>query len=198
MLARRAALNLRRIRGRGKGIKGTGFYREEESYSVFPRDEAVSLGSALQLEFQTEKPRDVSSRWQCRCRYRSVRASRSFSLSHPGPRTTHASAPDALPPTSPRDAPRRPRSLQFPSTEGTLLSLSPSLSSLHPLCHQPPFLASFRVVFAFSLSLDLLKVPTYRRHGAAATLLHPPSSSLSLSPGHPFLPLRLASRTHRG
>ena len=38
----------------------------------------------------------MSSRWQCRCRYRSVRASRSFSLSHLGPRNTHASAPDAL------------------------------------------------------------------------------------------------------
>lgn len=49
-------------------------------------------------------------------------ASRSFSLSHPGPRTTHASAPDAPPLPSPLAPPAQPP--QFPSHPRRLFSLS--------------------------------------------------------------------------
>lgn len=66
-------------------------------------------------------------------------ASRSFSLSHPGPRTTHASAPDAPPLPSPLAPPAQPP--QFPSHPRRLFSLSVFVS--RSLAHQPSFLASF-------------------------------------------------------
>ena len=107
-------------------------------------------------------------------------ASRSFSLSHPGPRTTHASAPDA-PPPSPcpllssvppptqqpavsirRSYPRRPFSLSLslsvclPFRASVLLVPSPLFS---------PSSSRFRCRW-----LSLLKVPTYRLD---RSFLHP-------------------------
>lgn len=102
----------------------------------------------------------MSSRWQCRCRYRSVRASRSFSLSHLGPRNTHASAPDALLSSLYPSFPRSTHAAcSFHPPKAPLVSLL----SVYPFVYQLSFLTSFRVVFIFSLSLALFKVPTYRR-----------------------------------
>lgn len=60
-------------------------------------------------------------------------ASRSFSLSHPGPSTTHASAPDAPPPSLSRHYPHNP---QFPS-HPRRLSLYPSPPVFLPRATNP-------------------------------------------------------------